>query len=96
MEGHVPKLLSSFQHLELLNRQVKRNDGLCVLSTHHHGPVLEAIHRMNDARCELAHHQIVQQLLLYFYQSNHRSDVRSSAMIFQLEPKVGQRLQAQG
>ena len=45
---------------------------------------------MNDARCELAHHQIAQQLQLCFYQSNHRSDVRSSAMIFQLEPKVGQ------
>ena len=72
---------------------MKRNDGQCVLSAHHHDPLLEAIHRMNDARCELVHHQIVQQLLLCFYQSNHRSDVRSSAMIFQLEPKVGQMLQ---
>ena len=45
---------------------------------------------MNDARCELAHHQIAQLLLPCFYQSDHRSDVRSSAMIFQLEPRVGQ------
>ncbi len=93
MEEHVPKSLSSFQHLGLLSRQVKHNDGLCELSAHHHDPYLKAIHRMNDVRCELVHHQIVQQLQLCFYQSNHRSDVRSSAMIFQLEPIIGQKLQ---
>ena len=69
---------------------MKRNDGQYVLSRHHHGPWLEAIHRMNDARCELLITKLFSSFSFVFLPVNHRSDVRSSAMIFQLEPRVGQ------
>ena len=60
------KSLSSFQHLNHWIVKWSVTTVSVVLSVHHHGPLQEAIHRMNDARCELVHHQIVQQLLLCF------------------------------
>ena len=69
------------------------NDDRLLQNLHRLRSRAEAIHRMNDARCELVLHRTFQLLQPCFGLAMRRNDVRSNAMSLFQEPKVGLILQ---